>query len=161
MRYFRPMENVHIRDAIAADLKVLLRFEQELIKAERPFDSTIAKDPVSYYDIGAYIEDTTVKVLVAEADGQIVASGYALKKRARHYLNHEWYGYLGFMYTLPEYRGKGINQQITNNLIAWCRQNGLQEIRLTVYEDNQSALRAYEKSGFTKHIAEMRLSNPN
>ncbi len=156
MRYFRTMETVQIRDAIPADLKILLQFEQEIIKAERPYDPTLAPDPINYYDIGAYIVDDGVKVLVAEVEGHIVASGYALKKKALHYLDHEWYGYLGFMYTLPEYRGRGINQQITQKLVAWCRKNGLTEIRLTVYEENQSAVKAYEKSGFTKHLTEMR-----
>ncbi|MEL6484971.1 MAG: GNAT family N-acetyltransferase, partial [Bacteroidota bacterium] len=135
----------------------LLSFEQALIKAERPFDPTIAKDPVSYYDIASYVSDANVKVLVAEVDGQIVASGYALRKEARHYLDHKWYGYLGFMYTKREYRGKGINQKVTQGLVAWCKEMGLNEVRLTVYDENQSAVNAYLKSGFEKHIMEMRL----
>ncbi|MGB5500466.1 MAG: GNAT family N-acetyltransferase, partial [Maribacter sp.] len=31
------------------------------------------------------------------------------------------------------------------------------EIRLTVYDENHAAIRAYEKVGFKKHIIEMRL----
>jgi len=151
------MENVLIRDAKGTDVAVLLHFEQELIKAERPFDPTIANDPVSYYDIASYIEDDTVKVVVAEVDEKVVASGYALKKKARHYLDHDWYGYLGFMYTKPKYRGLGINKKIVQALIVWCRKNGLEEIRLTVYHDNQAAIKAYEKSGFVEHITEMRI----
>ncbi len=155
------MENVHIRDAKSTDVPTLLSFEQALIKAERPFDPTIANDPVSYYDIASYVANPEVKVLVAEVDEKVVASGYALKKEARHYLDHKWYGYLGFMYTDTNYRGLGINQKITQGLIAWCRKNGLHEIRLTVYDENESAVNAYLKSGFEKHITEMRLStNP-
>lgn len=151
------MEKVIIREAVVQDLPVLLHFEQELIKAERPFDPTIAHDPVSYYDIKAYIEDDTIKVMVAEVDGVVVSSGYALKKEARSYLDHQFYGYLGFMYTETSYRGKGINKMIVDYLVDWCRSKGLNEIRLTVYDENDPALNAYKKAGFKKHLCEMRI----
>lgn len=157
MVYFRWMEKVLIRDAVLDDLPTLLSFEQELIKAERPFDPTIAKDPVSYYDLKAYISNDQVKVVVAQIDGSIVSSGYALKKEARSYLDHKFYGYLGFMYTVPQHRGKGINKRIVEELVNWCHNQGLSEIRLTVYDENSPALKAYEKVGFKKHICEMRI----
>lgn len=157
MAYFRRMENVLIRDAILEDLPTLLAFEQDLIKAERPFDPTIANDPVSYYDIEAYIKNDQIKVVVAQIDGVIVSSGYALKKEAMAYLDHTFYGYLGFMYTVPEHRGKSINKLIVEELVHWCNEQGLSEIRLTVYDENSPALRAYEKVGFKKHICEMRI----
>jgi ribosomal protein S18 acetylase RimI-like enzyme len=150
------MENITIRQATIADLPVLLDFEQELIKAERPFDVTIRPDPVSYYDIRAYILSKEIEVLVAEDNSKIVSSGYALPKKARTYLDHREYAYLGFMYTLPAYRGRGINQRIVEELMKWAVNRGLTEVRLTVYEDNISAVRAYEKVGFKKHISEMR-----
>ena len=153
------MENVLIRDAVLQDLPVLLDFEQNLIKAERPFDPTIADDPISYYDIKEYILDKDVKVVVAEVEGVVVSSGYALKKMARHYLDHQYYGYLGFMYTKSEYRGKGINKMIVDFLVDWCKTSGLNEVRLTVYEDNLPAVKAYEKAGFKKHLCEMRIRN--
>jgi ribosomal protein S18 acetylase RimI-like enzyme len=151
------MGKLIIRDATLLDLPVLLGFEQKLIEAERPFDITIKRTPISYYDIEAYIKNDEVKVVVAEEAGKIVSSGYALKKEARHYLNHKFYGYLGFMYTDKEYRGKGINRKITEVLKEWCKANGLHEIRLTVYDENISAIKAYEKAGFKAHIVEMRL----
>ncbi|MGX1930754.1 GNAT family N-acetyltransferase [Flagellimonas sp. 2504JD4-2] len=146
-----------LREAIPEDLPVLLHFEQELIKAERPFDVTIREDPVSYYDIGAMIPDDDSCVVVVECDGKIVASGYAQTRRARHYLDHEYYSYLGFMFTLPEYRGRGLNSKIINSLRDWSTKKGLQEMRLTVYDENDPAIKAYEKVGFKKHIIEMRL----
>lgn len=157
MMYFRIMEDLIIRDATIADLPELLQFEQELIKAERPFDPTIKNDPVSYYDIQDYINDVDVKVVVAEHQKKLVSSGYALKKEARPYLDHSHYGYLGFMYTIPSYRGNGINKLIVEVLVDWCKSQNLQEVRLTVYDDNSPAVRAYEKVGFKKHICEMRI----
>ncbi|MBO0342837.1 MAG: GNAT family N-acetyltransferase [Bacteroidota bacterium] len=151
------LPKVNIRTATMEDLPVLLNFEQEIIKAERPFDVTIKEGPISYYDIGEMIQDPKAHVVVAEVDEKIVASGYAIPKRARHYLDHELYAYLGFMYTDEDFRGKGINAQIVDELKQWSQQEGYKEIRLTVYNENLPAIKAYEKVGFKKHIIEMRL----
>lgn len=151
------LSNLIIREAQLDDLPVLLQFEQEIVKAERPFDPTIREGHVSYYDLKSMIEDSNACVVVAEVDGRIVSSGYAIIKKARHYLNHEDYAYLGFMFTDEVYRGKGINAQIIDFLKIWAEAKGLNEIRLTVYNDNLPAIKAYEKVGFKKHIIEMRL----
>lgn len=151
------MEELIIREAQLRDLPTLKAFEQELIKAERPFDPTIRPDPVSYYDLEEYVKKDHVKVVVAEFKGALVGSGYAHAKMARPYLDHEQYTYLGFMYTKPEYRGRGINRQIVEVLLEWAKSNGLSEVRLTVYNENYPAIKAYEKAGFTGHINEMRL----
>lgn len=151
------MEDLLIRDAVIADLPVLKEFEQEIIRAERPFDPTIRPDPVTYYDLENYVLDKAVKVVVAEHRGELIASGYALAKEARPYLDHEKYAYLGFMYTRPDYRGKGINGKIIDCLKQWSKTNGLSEVRLTVYCDNTDAIRAYDKNDFKSHITEMRI----
>ncbi|WP_108424223.1 GNAT family N-acetyltransferase [Flagellimonas amoyensis] len=148
---------IKVRQATLEDLSTLLQFEQEIIKAERPFDVTIKEGHVSYYDLAQMVQDPEAHVVVAETDGMLVASGYAIRKKARHYLDHEWYAYLGFMYTDPQYRGLGINAKIVDELKQWSLQKGFTEIRLTVYSDNLPAIRAYEKVGFKKHIIEMRL----
>ncbi len=148
---------VNIRQAVPSDLSVLRSFEQGLIRDERPFDPTIRPDPVRYYDLEALLSNPEARVLVAETEGQVLASGYGIRKQPRHYLDHDAYAYLGFMYTLPEYRGLGINGQIISELRQWAREQGLLEIRLTVYCENLPALRAYEKAGFKPHITEMRL----
>jgi ribosomal protein S18 acetylase RimI-like enzyme len=140
------------------DLPLLLKFEQEIINVERPFDVTIRKGAVSYYDIEAMIQDPQACIVVAEIEKKVVASGYAIPKKARHYLDHEYYAYLGFMYTDQQYRGKGVNAMIVDELKKWSESAGFKEIRLTVYNNNLSAIKAYEKVGFKKHIIEMRLA---
>lgn len=154
------MKKITIRDAVQGDLPVLLQFEKNLIEAERPMDPTIREGDLHYYDIGEFIANDEIKVVVAEVDGEVVSSGYAMAKPARPYLDHQDYAHLGFMYTLPAYRGQGLNGMIIEELRAWAYQNGLEEVRLTVYWENHPALTAYEKAGFKKHLVEMRLPNP-
>ncbi|MGB3150212.1 MAG: GNAT family N-acetyltransferase [Maribacter sp.] len=150
-------EKVTIRKAMPSDLDILLQLEQGVIAAERPFDPTIRENPVSYYDLKSMLINPKALILVATKDNVIVSCGYALEKDARPYLNHKTYAYLGFMFTLPAFRGRGINAMIISELQEWASQNGLKEVRLTVYNNNEPALRAYEKVGFQRHIIEMRL----
>ena len=42
-------------------------------------------------------------------------------------------------------------------LAQWCMSKNIHELRLQVYNDNEVALKAYEKAGFTKHLIEMRM----
>lgn len=151
------MKKFLVRTAAPNDLGVLLEFEQGIITAERPMDSTLAPDPISYYDIAELIHSDDAAVIVVEHDSKVIASGYAKKKKALDYLDHDYYSYLGFMYTDPEFRGMGVNKLIIDGLRDWSISKGLKEIRLTVYDDNLGAIKAYEKVGFKKHIIEMRI----
>jgi ribosomal protein S18 acetylase RimI-like enzyme len=153
------MEGIQIREATSEDLSALLSLEQQLIEAERPFDPTVRQPPVVYYDLAQMLSSDAYYVLVVEYDGQIVSCGYGTTKEARPYLDHTQYAYLGFMYTLEEYRGRGINKLIVDALVAWAKTKGIIEIRLTVYQDNIPAIRAYEKAGFVKHLIEMRIAD--
>jgi len=155
--YMMSSSKIQIRRATLQDLPVLLNFEQGIVEAERPFDVTIRQGKVSYYDLEKMVQDPNSCVVVAEADGKIVSSGYAIAKPARQYLDHEFYAYLGFMFTDEDYRGQGINALVVDALKKWSQEQGFKEIRLTVYNDNVGAIKAYEKVGFKKHIIEMRL----
>ncbi len=152
------MTTITIRDAEPQDVPVLLQFEQEIVIAERPFDPTLADDPISYYDIKRLITDPSSKIVVALAGARIIGSGFATILKAQEYLSHENYVNLHFMYTDPEFRGKGVNSLIIGRLKKWAQDKQIPEIRLTVYQDNLQAIKAYEKVGFKKHIIEMRLS---
>ncbi len=147
----------NIRLATQEDLTTLLKFEQGLIQAERPMDVTIKSEKINYYDISEFIKNKDSDIFVVELDGNIVASGYARIKDDRHYLKHEKKGYLGFMFVPEEHRGKGLNKLIMKTLLKWCKIRGIFEIRLDVYQDNPSAIRAYEKVGFKKHMINMRM----
>lgn len=151
------MSKINIREARVKDLSILLEFEQGIITAERPFDPTLNEDPISYYDIKKMIAATDIKIVVAEIESEIVGSGYARIEAAKPYLKHSNYAYLGFMYTDPKHRGKGVNAKIIEALKEWCSSHDITELRLDVYSDNPSAIRAYEKVGFKKHLLNMRI----
>ncbi|SEW52652.1 GNAT family N-acetyltransferase [Chitinophaga arvensicola] len=151
------MGTIIIRKATQADLPVLLTFEQGIVAAERPFDATLKEGTIHYYDIAAMIDAAHVEVFVAEADGELIGSGYARIQDAKVYQVFTKYTYLGFMYVTPEWRGKGVNKLILEGLKTWTLQQGITEMRLEVYDENEAAMKAYEKAGFRKNLVEMRL----
>ncbi|MEJ5106853.1 GNAT family N-acetyltransferase [Chryseobacterium sp. MYb328] len=146
------------REATAQDLEILLTFEQGIVSAERPFNSTLIDGEIHYYDLNEFIQSSDATLIVVEDHDEIIASGYALIKNSeKDYNKFKNYAYLGFMYVKPEYRGKGINKIITDELISWAKSRDVSEVRLDVYAENESAVKAYEKAGFEPHLLTMRL----
>jgi ribosomal protein S18 acetylase RimI-like enzyme len=153
------MDKIIIRPATFADIDTLLRFEQGVITAERPFDPTLKDEPINYYDLAEMIERPDIELLVAELNDELIASGYARIEEAKIYLKHPKHAYLGFMFVDPTHRGKGVNQKIITALKNWAAKKNVHELRLEVYYDNLPAIKAYEKIGFSKLMIEMRLAN--
>jgi GNAT superfamily N-acetyltransferase len=151
-------ENIKIRKATLKDIKSLLEFEQAIVEFERPFEENMMLEPFHYYDLAELIQLDNAQVLVAEHDKRLVGSGFIHIRKARDYLNHEYHGYLGFMYVDPEYRGLSINKKIIRELTKWAKHKQLNVLCLTVFAENQSAIRAYEKAGFHPNLLEMRLN---
>ena len=152
------MNEITIRKATVSDIEQLSIFEQDLIETERPFDPTLKRQNTHYYDLNEMVSAPHIRLLVAQSGDIIVGSGYARLEKSKPYLQHLTHAYLGFMYVLPEHRGKGINQKIMEELKLWVRSQNITELRLEVYQDNASAIKAYEKIGFAKHILQMRLN---
>jgi ribosomal protein S18 acetylase RimI-like enzyme len=88
----------------------------------------------------------------------VVACGYARIEKAKPYLQYNEYAYLGFMFVHPDFRGQSLNAAIIDALRRWVISKEVTELRLEVYTDNVSAIRAYEKMGFKKLLVEMRTS---
>lgn len=151
------MEDLIVRPAEIGEIDVLYGFEQGIVKTERPFDPTLKPGEIHYYDLRELVLSPESEVLVAVADDRIVGSGFADIRRADDYLRHERYAHLGFMYVVPEYRGRGVIRAILEELKRWSLARGVNELRLEVYDANGAAVRAYEKAGFKPHVLKMRM----
>lgn len=150
--------DIKIRKAKIEDLDILKKFEQGVIRYERPFASNLKNDPIEYYDLINLIEREDAHLVVATNNEEIVGSGYALIKNAVSYKKPDQYAYLGFMFVLPKFRGKGVNGKIITTLIDWAKKINLTEIQLDVYAENESALKAYQKRGFKPDLLKMRFN---
>ena len=149
---------IKLREANIEDLSLLLEFERCLIEYEKKFTPNLKKSSFSYYNLRAYIENPDISVVVAEQKDEVIASGYALVKKNKAYKNPEYYVLLGFMYVIPEQRGAGVNKIIIDYLLNWGKSRGYSEFQLDVYAQNESAIRAYKKAGFTFETFTMRIN---
>lgn len=151
------MKNLLFRTATLDDLEILESFEQGVIKAERPYDPTLKPDPIIYYNLKGLIQSSESEVIVTTYNALIIASSYVRILPAKPYLKHDFYAYLGFMFVTPEFRGKGVNKKIIAEVKNWCIKKKIHELRLDVYCENISAIKAYEKAGFKNHLVNMRI----
>lgn len=149
-------KDILIRPAVNNDLPKLAEFLQFLVRAERPFDVTLKEGEIFYYDIQELILDRNSEVLVIDINNQIVGCGYAQIRSAKPYQKNEFFGYLGFMYVDPQFRGRGLINLLINHLKKWVLSQGITEVRLDVYHDNEAAVNAYKKAGFKPIITTMR-----
>lgn len=149
--------NIKTRSAEIDDLSTLYEFEQGIINAERPFDPTLKTTHLNYYDLQSLVLSDDAQVVVAFTSERLIGSGYIKIQQAKPYLQFEKYGYIGFMFVAPDFRGQGVSSLILNSLKSWARSQNLSEVRLEVYAENQQAMRAYEKAGFSANMLEMRL----
>ncbi len=152
------MDQVTVRTATLADLDTLLSFEQALIDFERPVDETIKGGDITYYDLETMISAVSVEIVVAESADEIIGCGYASIEESKPYLTHRRHAYLGFMYVVPEHRGKGVNRLIIDSLKQWSVAKGVTQMRLEVFASNPAAIKAYEKVGFAPRLLEMTAS---
>lgn len=156
------MEDVIVlRQATMADRDVLLQCEQGIIRAERPFSPTLKEDPVQYYDLEKMLTDPQTDVVVAEINNALIGCGYSRIENSKPYYKHRQHAYLGMMYVSPEHRGKGINALIIEKLKSLAQRRGITELRLDVFAENKSAIKAYEKVGFQPLLVEMRMTLEN
>lgn len=149
---------MNIREAKLTDLPKLLEFEQCVIEAELPYNSSIKEEATVYYDLNHLILSNDTYLLVVEEEGDLIGTGYVQIRESKPYLKHDLHAYLGFMYVVPNHRGKGINAKLISLLIDWSKLKGVKDFYLDVYAKNASAIKAYEKVGFKQSMFEMKLN---
>ncbi|MEH6519128.1 MAG: GNAT family N-acetyltransferase [Halioglobus sp.] len=146
------------REAGPSDLPQLLNLEQLVIEAERPFNAAIKPGKTFYYDLNHLLSSEDSYLIVVESEESIVGTGYAQIRKSKAAFRHQIHSYLGFMFVSPDYRGQGINQKLIDRLITWSKRKGAEDFYLDVYAENEAAIRAYKKVGFSSCMIEMKLS---
>ena len=148
---------MNFRAANSTDLSQLLEIEQCLIDFERPFNLSLKSKNAIYCDFPHLISDADSYLLVVELSGKIIGTGYAQIRDSKKALIHPKHSYMGFIFVSPEHRGRALNQKIMDRLIEWSQSKRVNDFYLSVYSQNESALKAYGKAGFKPCLVEMKL----
>ena len=135
----------HIRRATSADLERLVSFavaeakEAEGIKK----DSERVRQGVTT----ALNDDSIARYWVIEKNNTGVIGSVSIVKEWSDW-NSGYYWWIQNMYILPEFRGKGLMEQLIQSLKDAARNEGALELRLYVHKNNAQAISAYQKVGF-------------
>ncbi|MCM1988947.1 GNAT family N-acetyltransferase [Oceanirhabdus seepicola] len=63
------------------------------------------------------------------------------------------------LHVVEEARGTGIGKELMNRHIEWLKNNGCEDINITVSYDNNNTIKFYESMGFKPNTIEMRLTS--
>ncbi len=91
---------------------------------------------------------TVIPFIARTEDGHVAGSGCVMIKEDQPRPTSRTVNcpYLMSMYTEREFRRKGVATRITEEAIAWCRQNGYDRITLHASSEGRAI---YEKLGFS------------
>ena len=153
-RSVKPSQGYNLREATPADISTLVNhrrrmFEDMASAGGTPTDLAAldAMDAAYARHLRVRLVDGAERAWVVEAGHLIVASGAVLLS--------EWLprpsdltgrlAYLHSVYTLPEYRRRGLARRIVEMAIAFCRTQGLRRLILHASRDGRPL---YEAMGF-------------
>lgn len=141
------MEGVTIRWVRLSDAPQLVTFKKA-VTSESPFLITYPDEVEDVFEakrfISIYLTDDRRIFLVAEHDGQIVGM-ITLAGSSKRKVLHK--AELGISVRKP-YWGKGIGSALMSEALRIAKQKGFKKIQLEVMENNERAIKLYEKFGF-------------
>ncbi|MES2314414.1 MAG: GNAT family N-acetyltransferase [Patescibacteria group bacterium] len=138
--------------ASIADLEAIQRLNQELCaKEHNEFDSTINPDyalsepGVEYFK--SRIESSDGCALIAKEGDEYV--GYLIGGMAapEDYRTIKSAAELENMYVKDSMRGKGIGGKLVQQFEDWCKEKGVEVIRVVASAENAAAIKFYEAHG--------------
>jgi len=140
--------NLNYDIATRDDIGVIVKFKLEMFKEAGIFEllhenasAIIQEDYSKLYDL-----DTACH-RIARCDDNIVAMAGAFIKSdlPYRYFKQPEYGFIGDVYTLPEYRELGISTRLNKEALNWIQEKGINTIRLLASDKGRSN---YERLGF-------------
>ncbi len=82
--------------------------------------------------------------------------GWALVGSGKDSFTDKAFGFVYELFVLPDYRGKGIAEQLMNTVRDHFKSDGFREVRLSVYAENK-AIDLYKKLGYTEKTITMNM----
>jgi len=138
---------MQIRKAEPQDIPTLIHFRKMLLKQEN--DNSIDTELANYFENA--MQDGTTILWVAEDNGKVVASVLlCLMQMVPRFDNLSGkVAYLTNMYTIPEYRRRGVATKLMTAVIEVAKSQGTKKILL---HSSEMAKPVYEKLGFEEGV---------
>ena len=141
---------INIRKANINDLIHIQNLNNSLFDLEYSnYDSTLKLGWPFEKDGEEYFIDRIKNnlIFVAEINGKIVGylAGSILEEIS---YSVETFAELDNMYIDTNYRGYGIGSKLINEFKNYCKNIGIENIKVTAYSENKQAINFYMKNGF-------------
>ena len=140
-----------IREINAGDIDTIARMRVQML-------DEVTEDPLPWQLEGSvrrfvwkHMQDNTCLGVVAEEDGKVIADAviYLFETMPDEVNIRGLTAMLYNVYTLPEYRGRGIMAQMLPEVIRLAKEAGAVELKMTA---EKKAIPLYERMGF--HVNE-------
>ena len=141
-----------VRAATRADLPVVLELRLALLHehGDSPLYGRLRPDvrrrAERLYAVQLASPDEVI--FLAELDGGVVGILRCLAAQGAPLLLPERYGYISSVYVRPAVRRRGVLRALLEAAEGWCRERGLDELRLHNAVENQGANETWEAFGF-------------
>lgn len=146
------MKNIEIRKATIEDLKYIQELNNDLFKLEKAnYDSSLIENWPLSKDGEEYFTDLINNhyVVIALLNNEIVGylAGSINEKGSYEEIQ---YGELNNMFINENFRGYGIGKKLIDSFKNYCKNNNIDNIKVTASFKNKDAINFYKKCGFSE-----------
>jgi len=96
-------------------------------------------------------------LLVGEADDKLVSYFIGAIEETKTFIAPDREGRMAVIYVEPSWRRKGFAREVTKIFKRWCKEKGVNSIRLSFHSDNSGAINAWRSLGFEEYMKRMRM----
>jgi GNAT superfamily N-acetyltransferase len=96
----------------------------------------------------AQLQSPNEVIFLAEIDGECVGILRCIHSAGSPLLEPAQYGYVSSVYVVPKVREQGVLRTLLSAADEWCKERGIDEMRLHNAADNPLANAAWEALGF-------------
>lgn len=143
--------DIIIKKASRKDISLILQFRKFLFEESGFSDDfyigNIKKETIHFY-LQQYSKDKMQHFIAYNSEGKAVCVVGSLIKNDFPYLLFKpgFYGWIVDVYTLPEFRKRGLASRLLNLNVQWIKSKGANEIQLLAF--SKEAIRIYRDAGF-------------
>ena len=150
-----------IRSAISADLPSLGKLGVRLVEEHHSFDgkrflapwNQMAVDYASF--LGAQLKDPDSVIFVADNRGAVIGYTFGAIQGPDYIALRGPAGVLHDLIVDPGHRGRGVGRLLLDTILAYLNSRGAPRVVLSTAEQNESAQRLFEHTGFRRTMVEM------
>lgn len=156
---------ITVRRATSADLDTIVGLRLALLREyrEHPIYGRLRPDaekrarPI----FATQLDSDNEVIFLAEENGGTIGLIRCVETAASPLLIPDRYCYVSSVYVRPEFRRRGALRELFQRAHAWCRQRGLNEMRLHCVGTREASAAAWDALGFeiVEQVRVLRLEN--